>query len=87
MTIQNLTLSSENPAIFDVLTNVEAITCKAIYIVIHEQKVKQLSSQCIKICKRLVERLIFTISHRKRKQERTVDALALGGDEGRGKLR
>ena len=40
-----------------------------------------------KICKRLVERLIFTISHRKRKQERTVDALALGGDEGRGKLR
>ena len=74
-------------AIFDVLTNVEAITCKLIYIVIHEQKVKQLSSQCIKICKRLVERLNFTISHRKRKQERTVDALALGGDEGRGKLR
>ena len=28
-----------------------------------------------------------TISHRKRKKERTVDALALGGDEGRGKLR
>ena len=27
------------------------------------------------------------MSHRKRKQERTVDALALGGDEGRGKLR
>ena len=38
-------------AIFDVLTNVEAITCKLVYIVIHEQKVKQLSSQCIKICK------------------------------------
>ena len=30
---------------------------------------------------------LITISHRKRKQERTVDALALGGDEGRGKLR
>ena len=28
-----------------------------------------------------------TIFTRKRKQERTVDALALGGDEGRGKLR
>ena len=28
-----------------------------------------------------------TISHRKRRKERTVDALALGGDEGRGKLR
>ena len=41
-------LESENPAIFDVLTNVEAITCKLVYIVIHEQKVKQLSSQCIK---------------------------------------
>ena len=26
-------------------------------------------------------------SDRKRKKERTVDALALGGDEGRGKLR
>ena len=34
---------------------------------------------------RLVSTL--TISHRKRKKERTVDALALGGDEGRGKLR
>ena len=28
-----------------------------------------------------------TISHRKRRKERTVDALALGGEEGRGKLR
>ena len=36
----------------------------------------------------LVVRLATTISHyRKRKQERTVDALALGGEEGRGKLR
>ena len=34
-------------------------------------------------------RLIVTnnFTHRKRKKERTVDALALGGDEGRGKLR
>ena len=32
--------------------------------------------------------IIKTISHtRKRKKERMVDALALGGDEGRGKLR
>ena len=29
----------------------------------------------------------YDIHERKRKQERTVDALALGGEEGRGKLR
>ena len=29
----------------------------------------------------------YDFTYRKRKQERTVDALALGGDEGRGKLR
>ena len=29
----------------------------------------------------------YNFSVRKRKKERTVDALALGGDEGRGKLR
>ena len=28
-----------------------------------------------------------SVSERKRKKERTVDALALGGEEGRGKLR
>ena len=35
----------------------------------------------------LTVKLTLTISHRKRKKERTVDALALGGEEGRGKLR
>ena len=29
----------------------------------------------------------YNFTFRKRKKERTVDALALGGDEGRGKLR
>ena len=41
----------------------------------------KISSQCKNI-------IANAISHyRKRKKERTVDALALGGEEGRGKLR
>ena len=35
----------------------------------------------------LVHYFNYDFTYRKRKQERTVDALALGGDEGRGKLR
>ena len=64
---------------------------------LHEQ-IEKLSSQC-KIFVGVVRLELpelpelpdysatLTISHRKRKKERTVDALALGGDEGRGKLR
>ena len=54
--------------------------------VVHEQINKQLSSQCKNIWGQPQGwQLQYHI--RKRKKERTVDALALGGDEGRGKLR
>ena len=53
---------------------------------LHEQ-IEKLSSQCKIFVGVSQIWLATTISHRKRKKERTVDALALGGDEGRGKLR
>ena len=74
-------------AIFDILTNVKAITIDTkVSVCCSRAKNKQLSSQC-KYNGVNQDWLTTTISHRKRKKERTVDALALGGDEGRGKLR
>ena len=35
----------------------------------------------------IIRTILLPQAKRKRKKERTVDALALGGDEGRGKLR
>ena len=72
--------------IFDILTNVKAIIDWIFQSVVHEQINKQLSSQC-KYFWGWPEMVNTTIYQRKRKKERTVDALALGGEEGRGKLR
>ena len=59
-----------------------------IYLIVEKRAKKQLVHKNDILgcnCSDVVVTTIFT--KRKRKQERTVDALALGGDEGRGKLR